>query len=318
MGNSDTKTEYLFDSNELTEWMIKSEEIKKINRKRFILKNWQCPGDILMLTACVRDIKKWYPDVELGVDTSIDEIWYNNPHISDLDKDDQSVFELDMKYDCIHQSNQDLYVHFIHGFIEDFNKKTGLVVKLTDFKADIHLTDEEKENPVFEDQEDKFVLMNAGGKTDYESKLWWNEAWTEVVQKCEDIQFIQVGKTDDDEHLHEEVKADNCLNKLGKTSIRDVIRLVYQSVGTLSVVTSIMHMAAAFDRHAAVVAGGHEPWWWEKYPGHDYFHTIGALSCCKFGGCWEGKCKNKNNNNRQRCLEMIDPNNIANAIKTWF
>ena len=97
-----------------------------------------------------------------------------------------------------------------------------------------------------------------------------------------------------------------------------MIRLVYQSVGTLSVVTAVMHMAAAFDKRAAVIGGGHEPWWWEKYPGHDYFHTIGRLPCCRYGGCWKGKCENQNKKGRQRCLELIDPREVAEAIQSWF
>lgn len=309
--------EYLQDPKQYTEWIIKSGNVERLNHSKFILKNHQCPGDLLMLTACVRDIKIWYPQIELDVDTSDSNMWLNNPNLTHLDKNDPDVTELDMQYEIIHQSNENLHAHFIHGFIEDFNKKTGFAVKLTQFKSDIYLTKEEKEEPVFDDQPEKFVLMLAGGKDDYKSKWWWKEAWTIVVQKCPDIQFIQIGKEADD-HKHDVVESDNCINKIGQTSTRDMLRLVYQSVGTLSVVTAVMHMAAAFDRHAAVIAGGHEPWWWEKYPGHNYFHTIGRLPCCKFGGCWKGECENKNDKNRQRCLELIDPSIVAETISRWF
>ena len=105
---------------------------------------------------------------------------------------------------------------------------------------------------------------------------------------------------------------------MGKTTTRVLIRLVYQSTGTLSVVTAVMHMAAAFDKHAAVIAGGHEPWWWERYPGHDYFHTIGQFPCCRYGGCWKKDCENKNDAGRQRCLELIKPKDVAKKIKAWF
>ena len=308
--------EYFSDAKEYSEWIAKSGEVERISRSKFILKNYQCPGDLLMLSACVRDIKIWYPHIQLDVVTSDNDIWLNNPHLTPLDKNDPDVVEMDMQYETIHQSNENLYAHFIHGFIDDFNKKTGFSVKLTIFKPDIHLTEEEKNEPVFKDQAEKFVLMLAGGKNDYKTKWWWNEAWTEVVNLCPDVQFIQIGKSAAD-HNHPRVHTVNCIDKRGKTSTREVIRLVYQSVGTLSVVTMIMHMAAAFDKHAAVVAGGHEPWWWERYPGHDYFHTIGRLPCCRFGGCWKGECENKNENDRQRCLELISPQKVAEAIWKW-
>lgn len=310
--------QYIEDANAFSEWIIKSQEISKMSTKKYILKNFQSPGDILMLTSCVRDIKMWYPEIELNVESSTPDIWLHNPYITTLHDNDPDVCTLDMQYEIIHQSNENINNHFIHGFIHDFNQKTGLAVKLTDFKADVHLTDDEKFTPVFEDQPDKFIVLVAGGKTDYKTKWWWIEAWTEVVKNCPDIQFIQVGK-DEHSHIHSKIRAKNCINKLGQTSFRQLMRLVYQSIGTLSVVTAAMHLSAAFNKHAAVIAGGHEPWWWEKYPKHDYFHTIGRLSCCRFGGCWKGECENKNESNgRQKCLELINPIKVSDTINGWL
>lgn len=303
------------------EWIAKSEQHQ---RTRFILKNHQCPGDILMLSACVRDIKRWNPHFEVDVRTSCDTIFENSPHITKMDENDPSVCVLDMHYESIHTSNQNLHEHFIHGFIKDFNEQAGGSVKLTEFKPDLHLTEEEKNTPVFPRQPKKFVLINAGGKTDYKTKWWWHEAWEEVVKSCPDIQFVQIGKPDKKDTgagkaIHQPIKQPNVFERINKTSFREVIRLVHQSVGTFSVVTSIMHLAAALDRHACVVAGGHEPWWWERYPGHDYFHTIGTLDCCRLGGCWKKECENKNEaTDRQKCMELIDPQEIAKAIQAWF
>lgn len=302
------------------EWLAKSE---RIPYTKYILKNFQCPGDILMLSACVRDIKIWNPHFDVDIRTSHDVIFDSNPHITQLSEDDPSVRVLDMHYETIHQSNQDMHSHFIHGFIKDFNEQSGCSIKLTAFKPDIHLTEQEKETPVFEDQPDKFVVLNAGGKTDYKTKWWWDTAWKEVVDHCPDIQFIQVGKSDSKDTgagqaVHSTIDSSNIMNKIDKTSLRELIRLIYQSIGTLSVVTTVMHVAAAFDRHSAIVAGGHEPWWWEKYPGHDYFHTIGALDCCNDGGCWKKECENKSVRDRQKCMEMIDPKEVASAIRAWF
>ncbi len=303
------------------EWLAKSESSP---HTRFILKNHQCPGDIMMLAACVRDIKKWNPHFEIDIRTSCDAIFEHSPYITPMSEDDPSVRVLDMHYEMIHESNQNMNNHFIHGFIFDFNQQTGSSIKLTDFKPCIHLTDEEKKNPVFDDQPKKFVVLNSGGKTDYKTKIWWPEAWQEVVRLCKDIQFIQVGKNDKKDTgagkaAHIVLKGKNISSRIDQTSMREMIRLIYQSVGTASVVTSVMHIAAAFGRRAVVVAGGHEPWWWERYPGHDYFHTIGQLECCKLGGCWKKECENKNSKNgHQKCLELIKPLDIANAIKSWF
>jgi len=302
------------------EWMAKAE---KNSCTRYVLKNFQCPGDILMLSACVRDIKRWRPDIAIDIRTSHDELFYHNPHITKLEEDDPSVMVLDMHYEIIHQSNQDMNRHFIHGFIIDFNEQTGSSIKLTEFKPDVHLTDEEKDEPVFSDLPDKFVLLNSGGKTDYTTKWWWAEAWKEVIKLCKDVQFVQVGKRDhkDDgagKAIHDVIKAKNVISKIDETSIRDVMRLVHQSVGTLSVVTTLMHLAAAFNRHSCVIAGGHEPWWWEKYPDHDYFHSIGLVDCCRTGGCWKKECENTNSKGHQKCLELVSPKAVADSISAWF
>jgi hypothetical protein len=108
--------------------------------------------------------------------------------------DDPDVTPIDMEYEIIHQSNEEVHRHFIHGFIHHFNTKLGFAVKLTEFKADLHLTEEEKHTPVFYDQPQKFVVLMAGGKTDFRSKWWWKEGWTEVVKGCPHVTFIQVGK----------------------------------------------------------------------------------------------------------------------------
>ena len=144
-----------------------------------------------------------------------------------------------------------------------------------------------------------------------------------MVRLCSDIIFVQVGKCDErdvgaGQALHSIIELPNVLNKINKTSSRELIRLVYQSIGSLSVVTSLMHLSATFEKHACVIAGGHEPWWWEMYPGHDYFHTIGQLECCRLGGCWKKDCENENEFGHQKCLELIDPKKVADSIKKWF
>ena len=51
--------------------------------KKLILRNFQSPGDIVMLTAAVRDLHRCYPGEFLtDVRTSCPELWENNPYLS--------------------------------------------------------------------------------------------------------------------------------------------------------------------------------------------------------------------------------------------
>ena len=57
--------------------------------KRLIFKNFQCPGDGVMLSAAVRDLKLAYPDrFEIDVRTACDALFEHNPHITKLREGD--------------------------------------------------------------------------------------------------------------------------------------------------------------------------------------------------------------------------------------
>jgi ADP-heptose:LPS heptosyltransferase len=271
-----------------------------------LLKNHQSIGDVLMLTACVRDLKRWYPEINVMVDTSCNALFDNNPYISKAFPIGESVIDIKMEYPLIHKIS-DKDVHFLQGFIEYLNEKLSLRIKLTEFKADLHLTEEEKKPTI----EQPYWVMVAGGKSDFTAKHWWKEAWQEVVDKSK-VKFVTIGGK---EHL-----ANHCtditgtINMQGKTTIRESFGLIYNAVGVISPVTYAMHVAACFNKQCVVISGGREHWWWEKYPGHQFIHTIGALDCCRSGGCWKNHCENKDTAGHQKCLALINPEKIAEVI----
>ena len=47
---------------------------------KLLLRNQQAPGDVLMLTAAVRDLHRAHPrKFQTAVDTACEELWENNP-----------------------------------------------------------------------------------------------------------------------------------------------------------------------------------------------------------------------------------------------
>src|SRR5690349_2638069 len=112
--------------------------------RRLLLRNGQSPGDIVMLTAAVRDLHLAYPgQFETDVRTPCPEVWENNPYLTPLSDTDPNVEIVDCEYPLIHRSNHAPY-HFIHGFIEFLNERLGLAIRPTLFKGDIHISDIEK------------------------------------------------------------------------------------------------------------------------------------------------------------------------------
>lgn len=113
--------------------------------RKLVLRNFQSPGDIVMLTAAVRDLHISYPDRFLtDVRTSCPALWEHNPRLVPLNEDDPDVEVLDCHYPLIHRSNEAPY-HFLHGFIHYLNDRLGLGIEPSAFKGDIHISDNEKE-----------------------------------------------------------------------------------------------------------------------------------------------------------------------------
>ncbi len=264
---------------------------------KLILKNTQSPGDVVMLTAALRDLHKAHPGkFTTDVRTSCPALWEHNPLITPIADDDAEAQVIECKYPLIHRSNVTPH-HFIHAFIQDLSEKLGVPIPATEFKGDIYLADKEKRwmSQVMEltGADTPFWIINAGGKWDYTIKWWHWQRYQEVVDHFRGrIVFVQVGEKG---HYHPPLKG--VIDLRGKTNLRQLVRLVYHAQGVLCGVTALMHLAAAVpvrngrpkSRAAVVVAGGREPSQWEAYPHHQYLHTNGALRCCDRGGCWKSR-----------------------------
>jgi hypothetical protein len=253
--------------------------------KKLILKSALAPGDIVMLTAAVRDLHLCYPRLyRTDVRTACPGLWENNPYITPLDEEDPQTRAVDCHYPLIDRCNTTLY-HCLHGYIEFLNDTLGLHIRPTAFEGDIHLSELEKSwaSQVSEltGREIPFWIVAAGGKFDFTIKWWDVRRYQEVVDHFKNrIQFVQVGEAG---HYHP--KLEGVIDLRGKTDLRQLVRLVYHAQGILCPVTSLMHLAAAIEcmpggppnRPCVVIAGGREPNQWEAYPHHQFLHTNGVL-----------------------------------------
>ena len=219
---------------------------KPLAPERLILKCFLSPGDIVMLTAAVRDLHQAHPGLYItDVRTSAPQLWENNPLITPLDENDPTVRTIDMHYPLIHQSNTRPY-HFIHGFVQYLEEHFDVRIPVTEFKGDIDLSEEEKswmsqvEETGFGG---RFWIVMAGGKYDFTAK-WWNpQFYQQVVDHFVGrIQFVQCGERD---HWHLPLK--NVINLVGETDIRQFVRLMHHADGVLCPVTFAMHLAAAVE-----------------------------------------------------------------------
>lgn len=317
------------------------------------LRSFLSLGDIVCMTPCVRDLKLHLKDqVQISVETSCSQVWDNNPYIVPYDPNDKEVRIIDMHYDDINESNESGR-HFTSGYRMFLEDKLDMRIPSKKGFGDLHLSSDEK-SWISQVEElgikDDFWVVSSGGKTDFTCKWFFPKKYQEIVSYFEGkITFVQIGEKKD---FHPKLKG--VIDLRGKTDIRQLIRLVYNSVGTLSNMTCLSHISGALPsregypirRAGVTVLGGREPATWCNYIGQTVLSNHSALSCCDNGGCWksrsslvgDGDIKDKKDtclfpmdsgvdylvNGRKirfresKCLNMISAKDVIRAIEMYY
>lgn len=304
-----------------------------------MLVNFDGLGDALMLTASVRDlVKASSGNYSIDVYTSGMPLWQYNQHLSRLDwravpydgdgtelePYEYSIPEIKQKIICydteihvIHASNRGYFpasedlsnsnaYHKIHAFAHDVGNKLGLTapVPLNELRGEIFMGNAEvgwmsqveeggNRNP--------FWVVSTGGAYKKSAKWWDVTRYQRIVDAYEGkVTFVQVGlESEPNPRLR------GVIDLVGKTDLRQLVRLMFHSSGYLGAPGFYMHLAAAvpsprFDRKgrprpvyrpAVVIAGGREGSQWIAYEGQQLIHTNGMLPCCLSGGCGKQRCE---------------------------
>lgn len=311
--------------------------------RKLILRNWLSPGDIITLTAALRDLHLTHPGKFFtDVRTPCPALWENNPHVTPLDEKDSGVELIQCEYPLINQSNSRPY-HMIHGFRLFLQEKLGVPIEPHAFKGDIHLSAEEKVWMSQVEEIDgigaRFWIIVSGGKSDFTAKWWDPERAQKVVDHFAGrIRFVQCG-----EGGHHHPRLRNVIDFVGRTDLRQMVRLMHHADGVICPVTMFMHLAAAVEvrsgrlknRPCVVIAGGREPAHWEAYPHHQFLHTMGALPCCDHGGCWKSRVEPLNDGDEKdrslclrpvtlaggrklpQCMDMITADDVIRAVELY-
>jgi ADP-heptose:LPS heptosyltransferase len=254
-----------------------------------IIRNDQSPGDVVVLTAAIKALHEAYPkQFVTDVRTPCPELWENS--LSRPVPDDAET--IDATYTGIHRSSEQP-VHFLQAFCDDLAD----ALKIKRFSSrdwmqpSILLSDEEKGWIRQVEEPGPYWIINAGVKRDYTAKRW--DGYQEVVDQTRDsVTWVQIGS---EEHDHRPLEG--VIDLIGKTDLRQLVRLVYHAEGVLCGVTALMHLAHwvergpdnPFRRHAVIIAGGREAPSWFSYPGHHVLSTIGELDCCAERACWKSR-----------------------------
>ena len=159
-----------------------------------LLKNDQCPGDHLMLTAAVRDLKLQYPELRVNVAANGEnaDIWRNNPYLDRSITANNADRVIEAHYPLIQYSDTHPF-HFIHGFRQYLQSELRLTIPQRGFWVDLHFTEQEKAKPPFQ-LNTRYWILNAGGKKDFTNKQWEYDRFQQVVDRLKDeVTFVQIG-----------------------------------------------------------------------------------------------------------------------------
>lgn len=264
----------------------------------------RAPGDTTVLTGFLRDLQAAHPGrYRVWADVNHAALLLNNPHVHAAGRLEglalpEGALRVRAEYGLGTVQQRYETVHFLSWFHRDFGWKAGVRVPVTRPTPDLHLSAAELEPPV----EGRYWLFVAGGKADATVKIWSRREWqrTADLVRGMGLGVVQVGARGPG-HVHFDL--DGSLNLVGRTGLRDVLRLIRHADGVVCGITFAMHAAAALDRPCVVVAGGREAPHWEAYvrenPGlggpsvaaglkvpHRFLHTTGMLDCATPGGCW--------------------------------
>lgn len=274
------------------------------------------------MTRAVADLKETYPDYEIDVRSPCPEIWENNSNLTPLKESDDEVEVFDISYNDINVSGRD-GLHFTDAFRHDIEAKLGVEIIKSEIRPEVHISQLEKTwiNQVETEFKYKgpFWLINAGHKPDNALKQY--PKWQEFSDLFNDyfkgtVRLVQIGH-----RAHKHARLNGVFDLVGKTDLRQLIRLAYWSEGTIGPLSFQFVLAAGLKKPHVVVAAGKEGVRWHIYPDGRFLYTNGALECCKSDGCWKGgsngECKDLVNG-VPRCFLLIEPYMILDAVKMYY
>jgi ADP-heptose:LPS heptosyltransferase len=171
--------------------------------------------------------------------------------------------------------------------------------------------------------ESPYWIVNAGVKSDFTLKQWPVENYQAVVNHFRGkLAFAQIG-----EKHHNHPKLSGVVQLVGKTSLREVVRLVFHAAGGIGPITFLQHLCAAWEKPYVAILGGREPAGWVAYPRQHTLHTIGAAwapedGCCRGVACWKSRLAECAMPVREglvrgvgRCMAEIRPSAAIEAIE---
>jgi len=195
-----------------------------------VFKNRQAIGDILTMTAGIRDFKNAFPNTKVGVITTAMHLWDHNPNIDHNFKDNEKILEIGPGF-ATNKSNL-LNLHMCNAFRTDIENKLHISFPQGPIRPDIWMTQDEYNRPPLIDG--PYWLFIYGGEPGWPAKQY--HRWQEVMNMLkDDIKIVQLGVKG-----HPYPHLDNTVDYIGKTEdrntgLRDLFNLFLHAQGSICI-----------------------------------------------------------------------------------
>jgi ADP-heptose:LPS heptosyltransferase len=311
------------------EWDAKRELIDRRNvdpaKRRIRLTYYQCPGDTLASVPALLSLKQAFPGLELDcIGGKSEDLFQHSPLFTSFKTPDLTI---KMENPLVNISGQApiSFAQSYHRLLED---RLGLAFPLLHNKPEVWLSDEEKawQSPWGE----YWLLCRPGAKKDYTVKRYGNQQLQEVVDRLRGkVQFVQIG-----EKHHEHKPLEGVVDMIGKTSVRECVRLAYHAKGILCGESFPYHLGIAVNRPTVCLASAWLSKQWITYPTGTVLGKWGHLECCAGGTCGakriialkDGSDKDKSlcksvdttfNEPLPKCMTMISVDEVVRAVEDY-
>jgi hypothetical protein len=218
--------------------------------------------------------------------TCADAIFANSPHVTRLENGEHA-HRYYAHYDV--GGSDSRAFSFAQAHCDRFSRDMRLSRPLINQtrKPSLYLTDAERE-PI-PGLPEHYVVGTFGYKDDCDIKGKGSHLlWADAVEFCRSagVAVLQVGERNP-HHVHARIPG--AVDVIGRTTTRQLFRLVSQSVATLSSISLLTHASAAFDVPNLCVSS-RESNDFAMYRTTTSLNVIGLLPCCSggsTGGCWK-------------------------------
>ena len=253
-------------------------------------------GDNVYLTAVIHNLYDT-GKIAVNVITKHPQIYLNNPYIDQSINESNADYILQQNYNSKWEQN---CKHIIEYVTEKLAYNLNIEVPIKYLKPQIYFDLKQPEI------QGKYIVINNGYQTSAETKKYFNGYWQQIIDANPDLRFVQVGQK-----KNHAIPLNNTIDMIDKTSLEQLINIIYYSECVISPVTGIVHIAGAFNKPCIVLSGGRQPESLTKYENSVYFGTINQLDCCMGKGCHRNKFET--DNEAKKCLHCTKINDETTA-----